>query len=71
MLFSGNVKITFMAVHVICIWRTLCRATVGDETGTVSIFCSVPAAVVATALNRNTGWAHPVWTGLTRAVETH
>lgn len=40
-------------------------------TGTVSIFCHVPAAEVATALNRNTGQAHPVCTGLTHAVEAH
>lgn len=41
------------------------------ETDTVSIFCAILAAVVATTLNRSTGWAHPVGTGLTRAVETH
>lgn len=37
--------------YVICI----CRGTLCDETGAVSIFRPVLAAVVATALNRNTG----------------
>lgn len=51
--------------------RTRCRATLSEGTGTGSIFRPVPAAVVATALNRNTGRAHPVCARLTRAVETH
>lgn len=68
---SRHDKITFMSFHTICIGGTVCGAAAGAETGTVSIFCHVPAAVVATALNRNTGRAHPVCTGLTRAVETH
>lgn len=37
--------------YVICI----CRGTLCDETGAVSIFRPVLAAVVATALNRNAG----------------
>ena len=53
-------------VHVIWIQKTKCKATLTAETVMVSIFCPVPAAALASALNRNIQSAV-----VTRDVETH